>query len=287
MKSIVLFNPKSGSVPADARAKLTAVLREGGINGADLIESDPGNCENQLKELADMAPDLFVVWGGDGTIRSALTIVGPITPNLLILPGGTMNLLPRSIHGEKAWDMVLRDVLKGPKLKSLSAGEVNGDRFYCAMMAGAPAYFAEARESVRRGDLARAAAQTGAAIEVLKTMHLQATYGDGYSFAGTALPTSSFVGAIIGSLTKAGRGMEVASLANPTTTGAMNVVWTSFFTDWRNAPGVEVAPATSLDIGAEDGGDIPVIADGEHMQPAPHLHVTFVENASRCLTGSE
>jgi hypothetical protein len=95
------------------------------------------------------------------------------------------------------------------------------------------------------------------------------------------------VGAIIGSLTKAGRGMEVASLANPTTTGAMNVVWTSFFTDWRNAPGVEVAPATSLDIGAEDGGDIPVIADGEHMQPAPHLHVTFVENASRCLTGSE
>jgi hypothetical protein len=67
----------------------------------------------------------------------------------------------------------------------------------------------------------------------------------------------------------------------------MNVVWTSFFTDWRNAPGVEVAPATSLDIGAEDGGDIPVIADGEHMQPAPHLHVTFVENASRCLTGSE
>jgi diacylglycerol kinase family enzyme len=234
-----------------------------------------------------MAPDLFVVWGGDGTIRSALTIVGPITPNLLILPGGTMNLLPRSIHGEKAWDMVLRDVLKGPKLKSLSAGEVNGDRFYCAMMAGAPAYFAEARESVRRGDLAKAAAQTGAAIEVLKTMHLQATYSDGYSFAGTALPTSSFVGAIIGSLTKAGRGMEVASLANPTTTGAMNVVWTSFFTDWRNAPGVEVAPATSLDIGAEDGGDIPVIADGEHMQPAPHLHVTFVENASRCLTGSE
>ncbi len=287
MKSIVLFNPKSGSVPADARAKLTAVLREGGINGADLIESDPGNCENQLKELADMAPDLFVVWGGDGTIRSALTIVGPITPNLLILPGGTMNLLPRSIHGEKAWDVVLRDVLKGPKLKRLSAGEVNGDRFYCAMMAGAPAYFAEARESVRRGDLARAAAQTGAAIEVLKSMHLQATYGDGCSFAGTALPTSSFVGAIIGSLTKAGKGMEVTSLANPTTTGAMNVVWTSFFTDWRNAPGVEVAPATSLDIGAEDGGDIPAIADGEHMQPAPHLHVTFVENASRCLVASE
>lgn len=287
MKSIVLFNPRSGSVPADAREKLTAVLQEGGIKGADLIETDPENCSKQLKELADMAPDLFVVWGGDGTIRTALSIVGPITPNLLILPGGTMNLLPHAIHGEKAWDVVLRDVLKSPKHMSLSAGEVNGDRFYCAMMAGAPARFAEARESIRRGDLAKAAAQTGAAIEVLKTMHLKATYGDGYSFGDAALPTSSFVGAIIGSLTKAGKGMEVASLANPTTTGAMNVVWTSFFSDWRNAPGVEVAPATSLDIGEEDGGDIPVIADGEHMNPAPRLHVTFVEKASRCLAASE
>lgn len=287
MKSIVLFNPKSGSVPADARDKLIAALQQGGIRGADLIETDPENCDKQLKELAEMAPDLFLVWGGDGTIRSALSIVGPITPNLLILPGGTMNLLPRAIHGEKTWDVILRDVLKGPKLKSLSAGEVNGDRFYCAMLAGAPARFAEARESIRRGDLAKAAAQTGAAMEVLKTLHLEAIYGDGYSFADTRLPTSSFVGAIIGSLTKAGEGMEVASLANPTATGALNVVWTSLFTDWRNAPGVEVAPATSLEIGAEGGGDIPVIADGEHMTPAPHLHVIFVEKASRCLAAAE
>ena len=287
MKSIALFNPKSGSVPADARERLTAVLSEAGIKGADLIETDPEDCDGQLKRLAEMAPDLFIVWGGDGTIRAALSIVGPITPNLLILPGGTMNLLPHAIHGEKAWDVVLRDVLKGPRHKSLSAGEVNGDRFYCAMLAGAPAKFAEARESIRRGELAKAAAQTGTAIETLKTMHLEASYGDGYSFVDTRLPTSSFVGAIIGSLTKAGEGMEVASLANPTATGALNVVWTSFFTDWRNAPGVEVAPATSLDIGADDGGDIPVIADGEHMEPAPRLHVTFVEKASRCLAASE
>lgn len=263
------------------------MLQRAGVNSADLIETDPEDCDGQLKELANMAPDLFVVWGGDGTIRSALSIVGPITPNLLIVPGGTMNLLPRAIHGEKAWDVVLRDVLKGPKLKSLSAGEVNGERFYCAMLAGAPAHFAEARESIRRGDLAKAAAQTGAAIEVLKTLHLEATYGDGYSFGSTRLPTSSFVGAIIGSLTKAGEGMEVASLANPTATGALNVVWTAIFTDWRNAPGVEVAPATSLDIGDEGGGDIPVIADGEHMPSAPRLHVTFVEKASRCLVASE
>jgi diacylglycerol kinase family enzyme len=286
MKSIALFNPKAGSVPADARVKLTAVLNQAGVNGADLIETDPENCVGQLKSLAAMQPDLFIVWGGDGTIRAALSIVGPITPNLLILPGGTMNLLPRSIHGEKPWDVILREVLNAPKLMSVSGGEANGNRFYCAMLAGAPAHFADARESIRRGDLAKAAAQTGTAIETLKTMHLEASYSDGYSFADTRLPTSSFVGAIIGTLTKAGKGMEVASLANPTATGALNVVWTSFFTDWRNAPGVEVAPADSLDIGAEDGRDIPVIADGEHMEPAPRIHVAFVEKASQCLAAA-
>lgn len=287
MKSFALFNPKAGSVPNDARDRLTSVLHQAGINGAELVETDPDNCIAQLKTLAQTAPDLFIVWGGDGTIRAALSIVGPVTPNLLILPGGTMNLLSRSIHGEKSWDVILQEVLKGPKLRSLSAGEANGNRFYCAMLAGAPAQFAEARESIRRGDLAKAAAQTGTAIETLKTMHLEASYGDTYSFKDTRLPTSSFVGAIIGTLTKAGKGMEVASLANPTATGALNVVWTSFFTDWRNAPGVEVAPATSLDIGADDGADIPVIADGEHLEPAPRIHVTFVEKASQCLAAAE
>lgn len=286
MKSIALFNPKSGSVPPDARERLMAALQEAGVNGAELIETDPDDCNGQLARLAETRPDLFVVWGGDGTIRAALSIVGPTTPNLLLLPGGTMNLLPRAIHGEKAWDQVLRDVMAEPKRIDLSAGSVNGHLFYCAMLAGAPAQFAEVRESLRRGDIAKAAASTATAIETLRNLHLEARYADGYAFKDSRLPTSSIVGAIIGSLTKAGHGMEVASLANPTTTGALNVVWTSFFTDWRNAPGVEVAPATSLDIGNDDGGDIPVIADGEPIESAPRLEVTFVEKASQCLSAA-
>jgi diacylglycerol kinase family enzyme len=287
MKSIALFNPKSGSVPADARERLTAVLAEAGINDAELIETDPDDCDGQLRKLAEMAPDLFVVWGGDGTIRAALSTVGPTTPNLVLLPGGTMNLLPRAIHGEKAWDVVLRDVLAAPKRIDLPAGEVNGQRFYCAMMAGAPAHFAEVRESLRRGEIVKAAAATSSAMEILKSMHLEASYGDGYSFVDSRLPTSSVIGALIGSLTRSGEGMEVASLANPTATGALNVVWTSFFTDWRNAPGVEVAPATSLDISGGDGQEIPIIADGEPVDSAQRVKVSFVEKASQCLKAAQ
>lgn len=284
MKTIALFNPASGSVPADGEAKLRAALEAAGVWGTDIIQTDPTDCDGQLAKLAAEAPDLFVVWGGDGTLKAALEIVGKATPNLLLLPGGTMNLLPRAIHGEKTWDQVIADVMKAPKRRMLPAGEVNGHLFFCAMLAGAPAHFAEARESLRRGELVKAAAEARVAIDTLNSLHLDARYGDGYSFEGGHLPTTSIVGAIVGSLTKAGSGMEVAALAAPTTGGALNVVWTSFFSDWRNAPGVTVVPATSLDIDNGEDGDIPVIADGEPIEAGPRVHVTFVEEAAQCLT---
>jgi diacylglycerol kinase family enzyme len=286
MKTIALYNPASGSVPPDGANLLRAALEAAGVFGVDLVESDPSDCAGQLKKLAASTPDMFIVWGGDGTLKAALETAGQSTPNLLLLPGGTMNLLTRSIHGEKPWDKIVADVLAGPKRKMLPAGRVNDELFFCAMLAGAPARFAEARESLRRGELVKAAAEARAAIDTLNTLELSAAFGDGYSFAGGQLPTTSIIGAVVGSLTKAGTGMEVAALSEPTTGGALNVVWTSFFADWRSAPGVQVAPATSLVIENEDGGDIPVIADGEHIDAGSRIRVSFVEEAAQCLTAA-
>lgn len=285
MKTIALFNPRSGSVPADARERLNAVLAEAGHGNAELVEAHDDQ-ERQLRDIAAMSPDLFIVWGGDGTLRAALSTVGQVTSNLLLLPGGTMNLLPRTLHGEAPWDEVVRDVIRSPRRRMLPAGDVNGHRFYCAMLAGAPARFAEARESLRRGDIGRAAGEARAAIDTLNTLHLDASYADGYSFAGGRLPTTSVIGAVIGSLTRTGTGMEVAALANPTTGGALNVVWTSFFGDWRSAPGVEIAEATSLEIASPDGDEIPVIADGEPAEGGSKVRVSFIEEAATCLVAA-
>ena len=286
MKTIALFNPNSGSVSADGGERLRAALEAAGVRGADILQTDGADFIGQLKSVAAQSPDLFVVWGGDGTLKAALETVGQATPNLLLLPGGTMNLLPKSIHGEKTWDQIINSVIASPKRKFLPAGKVNDELFFCAMLAGAPAHFAEARESLRRGELVKAAAEARVAMDTLNSLHLDARYGDGYSFDGGRLPTTSIIGAVVGSLTKEGKGMEVAALASPTAGGALNVVWTSFFSDWRSAPGVTVVPATSLEIGNDDGGDIPVIADGEHIQAGPKVRVSFIEEAAQCLTAA-
>ncbi len=282
MKTIALFNPASGSVTADGGERLSAALEAAGVRGADMVEIDRSDCGTQLKSLAAQNPDLFVVWGGDGTLRSALGTVGQATPNLLLLPGGTMNLLTRSIHGEKPWDTILKDVLAAPKRHTLPAGKVNGELFYCAMLAGAPARFAEARESLRRGELVKAATEAAAALDTLNTLHLNARYRDGYSFERETLPSTSVIGVLVGPLAREAK-MEIAALTQPSAGSALNVVWSSFLSDWRNSPDMKVVPATSLVIEAEDG-DIPVIVDGEAIEAGSEVRVKYIEEAAQCLT---
>ena len=282
MKTIALYNPAAGSVSAGGDERLRGALEAAGVNGAELVEVDRADCETQLKQLAAAKPDLFVVWGGDGTLRSALGAVGKVTPNLLLLPGGTMNLLTRSIHGEKAWEQVLSDVLAAPKRTTLPAGKVNDEIFYCAMLAGAPARLAEARESLRRGELVKAAAEARAAMETLGTLHLDARYRDGYTFERSSLPPTSVIGALVGPMAR-DHAMEIVALTEPTPGAALNVIWSSFISDWRNAPGITIVPARSLVIESEDG-DIPIIVDGEAMEASERVQVSYVEEAAQCLT---
>jgi diacylglycerol kinase family enzyme len=282
MKTIALYNPASGSITAEGEPRLREALAAAGVHGADLVELDRSDCLGQLKKLVGDKPDLFIVWGGDGTLRSALSVVGQATPNLLLLPGGTMNLLCRSIHGEKTWDQVLKDVLASPKRKTLPAGKVNDEYFYCAMLAGAPARFAEAREALRRGELVKAATEARAALETLENLQLAARYRDGYSFADARLPTTSIIGVLVGPLAREHE-MEVAALAEPTAGGALNVIWSSFVSDWRSAPGMTIVPARSLVIETEDG-EIPVIVDGEAIEASDSVRVAYVKEAVQCLT---
>ncbi|MDZ4762835.1 MAG: diacylglycerol kinase family protein [Alphaproteobacteria bacterium] len=285
MKTIALVNPASGGVTVDGAERMREALEAAGLKSTEVVEIDLDACENQMSLIADSDPDLFIVWGGDGTLRSALSTVGKKTPNLVLLPGGTMNLLTKSLHGDKPWNTILNEVIAGPRQRKITAGEINGEIFYCAMLAGAPARFAEARESIRKGEIGKGVAAARAALDTLQTIHLNARYGEGYSFTDDYLPTTSVIGALVGPLVKSGR-MEIAALAEPTTMSALNVVWTSFLSDWRDAPGVTIVAADTLVIESEEGDDIPVIIDGEPLEAGNRVSVKFVEEAGQCLTAS-
>lgn len=283
MKTIALINPASGSVSADGEAKIRTVLEELRHGQADVVTLDLNDCRKQMHELAEQKPDILIVWGGDGTLRTALTELGHITPNLLLLPGGTMNLLTKSIHGDKPWDQILRETIIAPRRHRIAAGEANGERFYCAMLAGAPAKLAEAREALRKGNLANVLTEATAALNTLQAIHLTARYSNGYSFGDETLPTTSVIGAMVGPMSRSG-GMEIAALTDPTAVAALSMIWSTLLSDWRNAPGVKIAPAETLEIRSEEGEAIPVIVDGEAIDVSDRLKVTYIGEAAECLT---
>ena len=178
MKTIALINSMAGSVGPTGRQRLHAALAKVGLDHADIRELDRTDSEGQLARIEAEAPDLLIAWGGDGTHRSVLDTLGRKTSKLLLLPGGTMNLLPKWLHGDKPWETVLWSVLASPKPRLLSAGKVGNKLFFCALLAGVPARLAEAREDVRRGDLGRALADAGLALDGVRKIHLAASFGD-------------------------------------------------------------------------------------------------------------
>ncbi len=283
MKTIALVNPLSGGVGADGVARMTEQLERAGLKGATVIALEAGGLERQIAEHVKSSPDFLAVWGGDGTLRTALSECGLDYKGLIPLPGGTMNLLLKWIYGERTWEEILAAVIANPHDRSIPAGRVRDHTFYCAMLAGAPAPMAEARESLRRGDVMDIVKKSSAALDALNHMHLSARYHDGYSFGDGLLPTTSVLGAMVGPLAS-NNGMEVAALADASTTSALEILWSSFTTDWRQSPSLRIAPASELVIEREDDDDtIPVILDGEKMDFEGLIHVTYVEEAARCL----
>lgn len=148
-RAAILFNAKSGSVQAADLDKLVACARENGIAHADVMEID------ELESLFERAAgaDVVIVLGGDGTARAAAALAPKNAPPLILLPGGTLNLLARVLYGELAWPDALAAALTRGEKRLLTTGLANGEPFFIAAMFGAPTLLARAREAVREGKL--------------------------------------------------------------------------------------------------------------------------------------
>lgn len=285
MKTIALINSLAGSVGASGSRRLRSALAKVGLDHANIRELDRQDSKGQLKQIENEAPDLLIVWGGDGTHRSVLETLGRRTSQLLLLPGGTMSLLPKWLHGDKPWEEVLRSVLASPTTRSLSAGKIGESLFFCAMLAGIPARFAEAREDIRRGNLGRAMHDAGVALDSVRRTHLKASFGSDRRHTDHTFPPGNLVGALVGPLATNKR-MEVVRSLLPSELSALEMAWTSFGSNWRARLDVAVEPADLLVVEDADGQDIAAIIDGECIEVGQKLQVTFVEEAAACLVAN-
>jgi diacylglycerol kinase family enzyme len=285
MKIIVVINRAAGGIRDDSEARMRHVMRSAGLNNVEIVEFDRTLGGHQLRDLASQSPEFLVIWAGDGTHRTALNTLGREPSNLVLLPGGTRNLLAKSLHGAGTWDEILLGVLATPRLRELPAGRIDDELFFCAMLAGAPALFAAAREGLRDGDFARALDGVGRGLEAAQNMHLVVQFRDISSIEITRLPPTSIVGALVGFLADDSR-MDIVALDNPTMFPALDVVWSSFHSGFRNLQGISIVPARTLLVENEGGDDIPTIVDGEPLHVGARFQARFVERGGFCLAAN-
>ncbi len=114
----------------------------------NVVSAAPPDIETAFDDAFAQEPDVVVVFGGDGTARSAakraLTTHVPIAP----LPGGTMNVLAKLVFGHADLAQAILD-LPTCKTTGLDVGVVGGEPFFLSAAFGFAGPLARFRESMR------------------------------------------------------------------------------------------------------------------------------------------
>jgi diacylglycerol kinase family enzyme len=274
-----LLNTESGGCDLKAQRALEEILRASGIDPVRVWCGGGADVERSVEEAMNSSLDLLVILGGDGTIRSAAQGCGPEGPLLAPLPGGTMNMLPKTLYGRRTWPEALRDTLAAPMVQEVHGGEVEGHRFFVAAIFGEPTRFAEAREAVREGDLPRAINKGVVAVRRALSSEIEYRFGAGPHSSAEAV-------AVICPLTSAALAdeaevLEAAAIDLDGPLDAVRLGLAAAFADWRNDPTVERARLVELSLSHTQ--PIPALLDGERFMLRPQTTIRLVTTAFRAL----
>lgn len=277
MKFGIIVNEKSGSVPEGGQLLLEEEIH---ALGHEIIFSSPGPCADDPGEWSESArtsgAEILCVWGGDGTIAAVLQSAGSNLP-ILVLPGGTMNLLPKRLHdGQLDWRKVLQEVLAKPERLWISAGEVGGRRFYVAAIFGQLTKLGESREAAREGELLEA-------VEILtspETLDIGAQMQIKVELADRTRNFPATAAAILPSETG---GLEIAVIAPDNHLDLAAAAMDAMVRGWRDGAHFHADNARSIGFRHAEGKDISATVDGEPCVPGPRFYVRYIPRAACVL----
>jgi hypothetical protein len=153
MKQWMVTNHASGSADPARVEAMRATFAEGGqpIERVIVCGDEP---LPSAAEVRSDAVDRVVIFTGDGTINGTADRLEGWDGEVLVLPGGTMNLLSRALHGERDVDMIIAATLAGEVCATpVPVIRGCGQAALCGVIAGPTTAWGEVREHMRRTDL--------------------------------------------------------------------------------------------------------------------------------------
>lgn len=270
---VAIVNPLSGGVGPHAARDLEGLLGQTGLD-AEVIAPAPGQLDAALAQAARARPDLLITLAGDGTARAAAALCGPDGPAMAPLPGGTMNLLPKALYGERRWPEALTDALAHGVIRPVSGGEVAGQAFYVAAVLGAPALWAPAREAARNHKIRKALLGAQVAIRNTLSGRVRFSLDGGPHQKAEAL---TLVCPLVSKIMHDDGALEAAAL-NPSTPRdvvriGLRAFFSNLFGDWRDDPAVSIGLCRQGQVWSRRW--IPGTLDGEPVRLARNLAINF------------
>lgn len=149
-----ITNPGSGSTTEAKCAALEAVFAERGLELAGRTDFPEGPIPDPAA-LDAAGVDTVVLFAGDGTINAALCALADWQGGFLILPGGTMNLLAKTLHAEADPHKIIQAAHEAKRRVALPYVEAGPHRAFVGLILGPAASWFRAREAARKGKLGK------------------------------------------------------------------------------------------------------------------------------------
>ncbi|PTS91510.1 diacylglycerol kinase [Caulobacter sp. HMWF009] len=274
----IIANIASGSVQTDARQVAERLLAEHGITGT-VHTPEGGTLIEVLRRAIDTAPDAVFIIAGDGTARAAAEMSGPDGPPIAPLPGGTMNMLPHALYGDRTWPVAMAECLERGVPKMVSGGEISGHLFFVAAILGSPALWADAREAARAGQFRLMTLRAQRALKRAFSGRLRFSL-DGRPRQKTEALTLTCP-LVSDELDNDARALEAAALDPASAVDVLRLGLSALAGTWREDPSVSMGRCRTGRVWAR--GHIPALLDGEPVRLGPSVQIRFRPKAFRAL----
>ena len=258
----LVTNAASGSNDDAALAALDACFGEHGLRAAHRSVFPAQDLPTPA--MLDAAGiDLVAVFAGDGTINAVIAGLAGWDGAVLVLPGGTMNLLYHRLHGERTLEETVAAVARGEAAKHRPSviRSPYGDAF-AGMLAGPGTSWGRVREAMREAAIVELAAGTIEAIE-------QTLTGD--MIACAAPPLGRREGYPLVMLTPHDRGIEVEAYHAESAGEYLEQAWALLRRNFREGPHDVLGVLPAIRLASTEGKPFGLLVDGEQAEAAPEV----------------
>lgn len=268
----LVTNPRSGSYDADLVETIRARCAEAGAPVARVIALG----EDDLPDRAAIdaaGVGRIMILTGDGTVSALAQRLEGWDGELLVLPGGTMNLLAHALHGEAAAVDIVAGVLAGTA-RPVTVPVVTADGLvaYAGVIAGPTSAWGDVREDMRNLDLGGLAQSVPRALTATLGENMMEIDGHADRFAAVYVEPAD-------------GGLRAFGILADHAGQLVAHGWAWVTGDFRNGPcdPLPVAPAHVL-RSAEKGARIDLLVDGEKRRGANPMTFRHDTSALRFLS---